>query len=78
MLHEMLPYFWVDMSVYPGNSGGPLIEDGKLVGVVSAQADTPIDSAPNVRIRVPFAKVIKARHLHSLLETQAKKDCRDL
>jgi CBS domain-containing protein len=38
MVHHILPFFWADMSIYPGNSGGPVVEDGKLVGVVSAQA----------------------------------------
>ena len=27
MLHPHLPFFWCDMSAYPGNSGGPVIED---------------------------------------------------
>ena len=30
LLHEALDFYWVDMSIFPGNSGGPVIEDGKL------------------------------------------------
>lgn len=37
MLHDELPYFWGDMSIFPGNSGGPVIENGNLVGIVVAQ-----------------------------------------
>jgi hypothetical protein len=80
MLHEALDYFWCDMSIYPGNSGGPLIEDDKLVGIVSAQPlitgeelddNQPI---PLMGLRIPFARVIKAKHLRSLLEQQREKD----
>jgi S1-C subfamily serine protease len=76
MLHEGLPFFWVDMSIFPGNSGGPLIEKDRLVGVVSAQATVPIDDVPNVRTRIPFGRIIKSKFVHTLLEMQEKKDRR--
>lgn len=76
MLHEALPFFWVDMSIFPGNSGGPLIEKDRLVGVVSAQATVPIDDVPNVRTRIPFGRIIKSKFVHALLEMQEKKDSR--
>lgn len=76
MLHPQLPFYWCDMSIYPGNSGGPVIENGKLVGVVSAQATLPIDDAPQVRTRIPFGKIIKTCFVNQLLETQVAKDRR--
>jgi S1-C subfamily serine protease len=76
MLHEMLPFYWSDMSIFPGNSGGPVIENGKLVGVVSAQATLPIDDVPNVRTRIPFGKIIKTVYVKGLLDIQEQKDSR--
>ena len=34
MLHNTLPFFWADMSIYPGNSGGPVVANDRLVGIV--------------------------------------------
>ncbi len=76
MLHSSLPFFWSDMSIYPGNSGGPVIEGRKLVGIVSAQATIPIEG-PNPRgpaVRIPFAKAVKAGQLRLLLDEQLAKD----
>ena len=69
MQHEALNYFWADISVYPGNSGGPIIEDGKLVGIVSAQATVEGSG-------VPFAKIMNAGLIDSLIKAQAAKDSR--
>lgn len=68
MLHTELPFYWCDMSIYPGNSGGPVIEDGKLVGVVSAQAVLPIDGLPQITTRIPFAKIIKTSFVKELID----------
>lgn len=68
MLHTLLPFYWCDMSIYPGNSGGPVIENGKLVGVVSAQAVLPIDAVPQITTRIPFAKIIKTTFAKKLIE----------
>lgn len=76
MLHEQLPFYWSDISIYPGNSGGPVIENGTLVGVVSAQAILPIDDAPEVITRIPFGKIIKTCFVRELLEIQEGKDQR--
>lgn len=76
MLHRELPFYWCDMSIFPGNSGGPVIQDGKLVGVVSAQATLPIDTVPNVRTRIPFGKIIKTSFVKELLQIQEQKDRR--
>lgn len=74
MLHPMLPFYWCDIGLYPGNSGGPLIENGKLVGIVSSQATVPLDEAPQLRTRIPFARIIKAGFIKQLLEEREAKD----
>ena len=74
MVHDKLPFFWVDMSTYPGNSGGPVVQDEKLVGIVSKQATTPIDDVPTLRTRIPFGRVIQSKYVLQLLLIQAHKD----
>lgn len=74
MLHDALPFFWADISIYPGNSGGPLIGNDKLLGVVCANATLPIDDVPAVRTRIPFGRIIKTNFVRALLEVQEKKD----
>lgn len=76
MLHDALPFFWADMSIYPGNSGGPIVAGGRLVGVVSAQATLPIDDVPHVSTRIPFGRIIKTSFVRALLDMQAQKDRR--
>ena len=76
MLHGALPFYWADMSIYPGNSGGPVVANDLLVGVVSAQATLPIDEVPDVRTRIPFGRIIKTSFVRALLEVQAHKDQR--
>lgn len=76
MLHEKLSYFWSDLSIYAGNSGGPVVEGGKLVGIVSHQATEHIDEVkdsttiqPSLTLltRIPFGRIIKAKHCLALL-----------
>lgn len=82
MLPNGLPFFWVDMSLYPGNSGGPVVGDGRLVGIVHGQASVepePTDPrleplARALRTRIPFADVSKAEPMRALLEIQRAKD----
>jgi len=74
MLNEQLNFFWTDMSIYPGNSGGPVIEDDKLVGVVSAQPLISSASHTQVKIGMPFGKIIKAKYINELLRIQEEKD----
>jgi len=84
MLNEKLCYFWADMSIYPGNSGGPVIENDKLVGIVSAQPTVESigviiqprirDSKIAVDVRIPFGKMIKAKYLLNLIRQQEQKD----
>ncbi|WP_424355065.1 S1 family peptidase [Methanobacterium sp. MBAC-LM] len=72
-LKDNLNYFWIDMSICPGNSGGPVIENDKLVGIVVGQAGMH-DEDLNVEIRIPFGSAIKSRCIWKLIEQQEKKD----
>ncbi|WP_428384143.1 S1 family peptidase [Nevskia ramosa] len=74
MTHDLLNYFWADMSIYPGNSGGPTIADGRLVGVVVGNAKLAIDQVPDVWTRIPFAKVIKTGPVFAMLEELIRRD----
>lgn len=74
MLHPALSFFWADISIYPGNSGGPVIANDRLVGIVSAQATLAIDDVPHVHTRIPFGRIIKAEYVHTLLKEQIEKD----
>ena len=83
MLHKSLEYFWADLSVFQGNSGGPVVEGGKLVGIVSllargtSSADVMLgddEHRISVRTPLPFARMIKSCHIKALLEEQIRKD----
>jgi S1-C subfamily serine protease len=63
MVEDTLPFFWCDISIYPGSSGGPLVESDKLVGIISGQAEVD-------RGRIPFAAVTPARHIRQLLTAE--------
>lgn len=78
MLHDSIPFFWIDMSIYPGNSGGPVIEGNKLVGIVSEQPTIPVEESEKLRTRIPFGKVIKTKFIADLLSIQEKKDSHTL
>jgi len=74
MLHDALPFFWADISVYPGNSGGVLVEEDRVIGIVTGQAVTPVEGVDSVVSRIPFARVMRAGLLRDLLDTQLQKD----
>ncbi len=74
MTDDLLKFFWADISIYPGNSGGPAIADGRLVGVVVSQATLPMDQDPRVWTRIPFAKVIKTGVVFDMLKELIKRD----
>lgn len=74
MAHEALEYFWADMSVYPGNSGGPVIRDNEIVGVVSAQATVPVNDTSGERVGIPFGMIVHSDAIMSLIKEQEKKD----
>ena len=67
MLHPDLDSFWGDISTYPGVGGGPVVEDDRLVGIVSGQASVE-------DVRIPYARITKARHIRALIEEQERKD----
>jgi S1-C subfamily serine protease len=71
MVHPELSFFWADMSIYPGNSGGPVVEADKLVGIVSGQPVIPVEGDQTLRTRIPFARITKASGLHDLLAALA-------
>ena len=82
MLHNSLPFYYCDISIYPGNSGGPIVEGGKLVGIVSGQPAIPIEEKSNGKLinaerlftRIPFGKIIKAGFVKRLLAIQIERD----
>ncbi|WP_238749961.1 S1 family peptidase [Neolewinella maritima] len=56
-------FTYVDISVYPGNSGGPVIDidSGKLIGIVSSQSSEQVmyNGSPTfLRHRIPFATIV--------------------
>ncbi|WP_175796319.1 trypsin-like serine peptidase [Burkholderia anthina] len=73
-LHGRLPFFWADMSIYPGNSGGPVIGNDRLVGIVSSQAAIPVEGAQGLATRIPFANIAKAQYVRALLNKLAEID----
>ncbi len=84
MLHHLLPEFWCDMSIAPGNSGGPVVKGGNLVGIVTGQAielaedATPeeaktMEKPPSLSYRLPFAAATKGRFVRELVMKQIEK-----
>ena len=78
MLHDSISFFWIDMSIYPGNSGGPVIEGNKLVGIVSGQPTILVEESEKLRTRIPFGKIIKTKFIADLLSIQEEKDSNTL
>lgn len=76
MLHDELPFYWADMSIYPGNSGGPVFEDEKLVGIVSGQPLISVEKFNELQVRIPFAKIIKAKYIKELILKQEQRDAK--
>lgn len=70
-IYPDLHYFWGDLRVYPGNSGSPVVEDGKLVGIVSSEAVIEYEKD---FLSIPVAKATKAKFLGHLLDEQIRKD----
>ena len=71
-------YFVSDMSVAPGNSGGPIIKKNKLIGIVSSQPYFNIEDSngtaiPNAVFRLPYAFGVKASLILPLLRQMAEK-----
>ena len=80
LLHPALPFFWADLTIYPGNSGGPVIEGDRLVGIVSQQAVIPVElrgaaiEGMSTRVPVPLGLMMKAVEIKKLLRQQEEKD----
>ncbi|MDD4137247.1 MAG: hypothetical protein PHT99_05040 [Methanoregula sp.] len=70
MMSSYLPFFWGDLRVYIGNSGCPVIEGDKIVGVVTHDA---VMDEGNCINNVPFAKATKAKFIREMLDEQIKK-----
>ncbi len=71
MVNKDLDYFWADLPVFPGNSGSPLIEEDKLVGIITNEA--VIEIGENIE-KFPFARAIKTKFIKNLVEMQIEKD----
>ncbi|WP_179221549.1 S1 family peptidase [Sphingobacterium cellulitidis] len=77
MNHPDLDFFWADISIYPGNSGGPLISNDKLIGIVVSQPSIRVENTNQLLYnRIPFGKIIKIKKIRELLEIQIEKDKR--
>jgi V8-like Glu-specific endopeptidase len=63
------PFFIANLNVYPGNSGGPVIENNKLIGILSFQSgiSTNIDATLHPYDKASSATVIKASAIPALL-----------
>lgn len=76
--HDSLFYFWGDISIYPGNSGGPVIHDNKIIGIVSRQASIPIEGADrkatSFSARIPFGNFIKINAIQALLREMQSRE----
>ncbi|MBM4637344.1 trypsin-like serine protease [Rhodococcus hoagii] len=59
--HPDVARFWADISIYPGNSGGPLVAGNQMVGVVCAQALVEGN-------RVPFANVVQSQLVRMMID----------
>lgn len=76
MRHEALNFFVGDLSIYPGNSGGPVISGEEVVGFVSGQWAIPTESSTEPQVRIPFARIINSSMLWPLLDVQKAKASR--
>jgi hypothetical protein len=59
MIHPTLDFFVADIDAYPGNSGGPIVFENRIVGIVSKQliVDNVTDLPdPNVRVQVKLSR----------------------
>jgi len=80
--HEKIPLFFGDITVYPGNSGGPVISDNKLIGIVSKQVTIPLSTeyseyklaASAIESRGTLAIVKKSSEIIRLLRTLQEKE----
>jgi hypothetical protein len=72
-------YFIGDMTIAPGNSGGPIVSNNKLVGIVSQQGKLALENNTGNQVdtlfsRYPYVFAIKSNNIYSLLHEMQIKD----
>ena len=80
MYHTLVNNYYGDITVYPGNSGGPVISNNKMVGLVNAQIMSPVSLELNSKYfpslfasRGNLAQIQKTKYiLRMLRELQSK------
>lgn len=82
MFYKQLPFFIADITIYPGNSGGPIIQDNNLIGIVSGQikmrldtdSDYYLDASQHLTARGTLAQIIKASNILPLLRNLQQRE----
>lgn len=79
MNHERLDFFWCDLSAYPGNSGGPIVDrNSRCLGIVTGGAtvvpEWENEPLEGFSVSIPFTRAVKAKYVRALLERQHEKD----
>lgn len=75
-ISKFKPYFFGDVNVMPGNSGGAIVSNNKLIGIVSKQGRRKIEtidgrSYADAYYRIPYiAIIVKIPFLIKLLERE--------
>ena len=63
-LYAALQFLWCDMTIFPGNSGRPVVVGDNFAGIVSAQPSAEFEGDNGViaslLYRLPFAMVVPA------------------
>lgn len=68
-----LDYFWADISVFPGNSGGPVVWRDRLIGFVHAGPLVDVifeknDAHNSASVPAPFGQMLKSSLYFPLLK----------
>jgi V8-like Glu-specific endopeptidase len=61
MSNRFLPYLFADLTVYGGNSGGPIIRDNKIIGIVSSQISVEVNTSMNNKDVIDIAGSLSVR-----------------
>ena len=68
-MKEQPSSFLCEVNLYSGNGGGPVIEEKNIVGIINTIPKTGKDDVTSI-------KVLKGKHIKTLLSIQAEKDNR--
>ncbi|ASB52589.1 trypsin-like peptidase domain-containing protein [Bacillus velezensis] len=70
ILNESEPYFWGDLSISGGSSGGPVFNnDGEFVGIIQGQSINRTSTySGTVETRGLFARMVKAKYVFDLIK----------